>query len=55
MTTATLIAKSMVRKAREVKEDKRVSAICDTIEFLAFMTLPFIVPFMIMYFTLLNF
>jgi len=34
MSTATLIAKSMVRKAREVKEDKRVCAICDTIEFL---------------------
>jgi hypothetical protein len=47
MSTATLIAKSMVRKAREVKEDKRVCAICDTIEFLVLMTLPFALPFLV--------
>ena len=54
MTTAE-IAKSMVRKTKEIRENKQVCILCDVIEFLAFMTLPFIVPFMIIYFTLLNF
>ena len=49
MTTATLIAKSMVRKAREGIELPSVCKICDTIEFLVLMTLPFILPFGIMY------
>lgn len=53
MTTATLIAKSMVRKAREVTElvanNKLACEICDTIEFLVLMTLPFVLPFAIMY------
>jgi len=51
MTTATLFAKSMVRKAREVKENKRVCAICDTIEFLVLLTLPFALPFLVISFS----
>ena len=53
MTTATLIAKSMVRKAREVVEvvanNKKVCEICDTIEFLVLLTLPFALPFLVIY------
>ena len=48
MTTATLIAKSMVRKAREIqslKDNKIVCKACDAIEFLVLMTLPFFLPF----------
>ena len=51
MTTATLIAKSMVRKAREVNHIIRPQKrkVIETIEFLVLMTLPFILPFGIMY------
>ena len=49
MSTATYIAKSMVRKAREVAESPQVCKICDTIEFLVLMTLPFALPFMVMF------
>jgi hypothetical protein len=51
MTTATF-AKSMVRKAREIQElrDNRiVCKVCDAIEFLVLMTLPFFLPFFVMY------
>jgi len=50
MTTAA-IAKSMVRKTREVNHYLRPAKrrAVDTIEFLAFMTLPFAIPFIIMY------
>ena len=52
MTTAILKAKSMVRKAREVAEivanNRKVCQICDTIEFLVLLTLPFAIPVFIM-------
>ena len=44
MSTATLIAKSMVRKAREVTDTKFVCELCDVIEFLVLLTLPFALP-----------
>jgi len=47
MSTATLIAKSMVRKAREVQEMQFVCKLCDTIEFLVLLTLPFALPVLI--------
>ncbi len=53
MTTATMIAKSMVRKAREVVDlvtnNSKVSEFCDIIEFLVLLTLPFALPFLVMY------
>ena len=50
MTTATLIAKSMVRKAREVNHKVRPQKrkLVETIEFLVLMTLPFLLPFIVM-------
>lgn len=53
MTTAILVAKSMVRKTREVvdsiaKKDS-LCKICDIIEFLVLLTLPFALPFLVMY------
>ena len=53
MTTATMFAKSMVRKAREVNNASRKTKakIIDTIEFLVLMTLPFVVPFLVIYFS----
>lgn len=50
MTTATFIAKSMVRKAREVNHVIRPQKrkLVDTIEFLVLMTLPFLLPFIVM-------
>ena len=52
MTTATLFAKSMVRKVREVNHVIRPTKrkLIDTIEFLVLMTLPFLLPFITMYF-----
>jgi hypothetical protein len=51
MTTATFFAKSMVRKAREVNHQVRPvkRKLVDTIEFLVLMTLPFLLPFIVMY------
>ena len=53
MTTATMIAKSMVRKAREVVDlvtnNSKVSEFCNIIEFLVLLTLPFALPFLVMY------
>ena len=56
MTTATMFAKSMVRKAREVNNASRKTKakIIDTIEFLVPMTLPFVVPFLVIYFSSLG-
>jgi hypothetical protein len=53
MTTATFFAKSMVRKAREVNHQVRPvkRKLVDTIEFLVLMTLPFLLPFIVMYFS----
>ena len=53
MTTATYFAKSMVRKAREVNHYIRPQKrnMVDVIEFLVLMTLPFILPFIVMYYT----
>ena len=50
MTTATYFAKNMVRKAREVNHDLRPQKrkLVDTIEFLVLMTLPFLLPFIVM-------
>jgi hypothetical protein len=50
MTTATFFAKSMVRKAREVNHVIRPQKrkLVDTIEFLVLMTLPFLLPFIVM-------
>jgi len=50
MTTATFFAKSMVRKAREVNHVIRPQKrkLVDAIEFLVLMTLPFLLPFIIM-------
>jgi hypothetical protein len=45
MSTATYIAKSMVRKAREVSIFE--CKVCDTIEFLVLLTLPFALPVLI--------
>jgi flagellar biosynthesis protein FliP len=52
MTTATLFAKSMVRKAREINHASRKTkkSIVETIEFLVLMTLPFLLPFIIMFY-----
>ena len=52
MTTATLFAKSMVRKAREINHIVRPQKrkLVDTIEFLVLMTLPFLLPFITMYY-----
>jgi len=52
MTTATLFAKSMVRKAREINHIVRPQKrkLVETIEFLVLMTLPFLLPFITMYF-----
>ena len=52
MTTATLFAKSMVRKAREVNHIIRPQKrkVIETIEFLVLMTLPFLLPFIIMFY-----
>ena len=60
MTTVTLkVAKSMVRKAREVVEvvanNKKVCEICDTIEFLVLLTLPFALPFLVIYLSYLGY
>ena len=53
MTTATMIAKSMVRKAREVNHTVRPlkRKLVATIEFLVMMTLPFALPFIVIYFS----
>jgi hypothetical protein len=50
MTTATYFAKSMVRKAREVNHVIRPQKrkLVDAIEFLVLMTLPFLLPFIVM-------
>jgi len=50
MTTATYFAKSMVRKAREVNHVMRPQKrkLVDGIEFLVLMTLPFLLPFIVM-------
>ena len=50
MTTATLFAKSMVRKAREINHIVRPQKrkLVETIEFLVLMTLPFLLPFIVM-------
>jgi len=45
MTTAIYFAKSMVRKAREVTIFE--CKVCDTIEFLVLLTLPFALPIFI--------
>lgn len=52
MTTATLFAKSMVRKAREINHIVRPQKrkLVETIEFLVLMTLPFLLPFITMYY-----
>lgn len=52
MTTANYFAKSMVRKAREVNHIIRPQKrkLVDTIEFLVLMTLPFLLPFIIMFY-----
>ena len=52
MTTATYFAKSMVRKAREINHIVRPQKrkLVETIEFLVLMTLPFLLPFITMYF-----
>jgi len=52
MTTATLFAKSMVRKAREINHIVRPQKrkLVDIIEFLVLMTLPFLLPFITMYY-----
>jgi hypothetical protein len=51
MTTATYFAKNMVRKAREVNHVIRPQKrkLVETIEFLVLMTLPFLLPFIVMY------
>ena len=51
MTTATFFAKSMVRKARAVNNANRKTkkSIVEGIEFLVLMTLPFLLPFIVMY------
>ena len=56
MTTETFFAKSMVRKAREVNHIIRPTKrkLVDTIEFLVLMTLPFLLPFIVMYFSMWN-
>jgi len=52
MSTAIYFAKSMVRKAREVNHASRKTkrSIVDTIEFLVLLTLPFALPFGVMFF-----
>ena len=52
MTTATLFAKSMVRKAREINHIVRPQKrkLVEIIEFLVLMTLPFLLPFITMYY-----
>mgnify|MGYP000371236095 CR=1 FL=1 len=52
MTTATYFAKSMVRKAREINHIVRPTKrkLVETIEFLVLMTLPFLLPFITMYY-----
>ncbi len=51
MTTATYFAKSMVRKTREINHTIRPQKrkLVDGIEFLVLMTLPFLLPFLVMY------
>jgi len=51
MTTAILVAKSMVRKAREVIHQSRPTKrkMVDGIEFLVLLTLPFALPFLVMF------
>ena len=55
MTTATYFAKSMVRKTREINHVIRPQKrrLVETIEFLVLMTLPFFLPFGIMFLTAL--
>ena len=52
MTTAAFFAKSMVRKAREVNHIIRPQKrkVIETIEFLVLMTLPFLLPLIIMFY-----
>ena len=52
MTTAAFFAKGMVRKAREVNHIIRPQKrkVIETIEFLVLMTLPFLLPFIIMFY-----
>jgi hypothetical protein len=45
MTTAIYFAKTMVRKAREITIFE--CKVCDAIEFLVLMTLPFVLPIFI--------
>lgn len=53
MTTAIIIAKSMVRKAREVNNASRKTkkSAVNAIEFLVLLTLPFLLPFAVMILT----
>lgn len=53
MTTATLFAKSMVRKAKEVNHVLRPQKrkLVDGIEFLVLLTLPFALPFLVIAFS----
>ena len=53
MTTAIIIAKSMVRKAREVNNASRKTkkSTVNAIEFLVLLTLPFLLPFAVMILT----
>ena len=50
MATATLrVAKIMLRKARNAKENPKVCIFCDTVEFLALMIFPILVPVFIIW------
>ncbi len=56
MTTAILkVAKSMVSEIESIKEAAIISKIIDAIEFLTLLTLPILLPFVIMYLALLSY
>tara|TARA_Y100000996_G_C22503921_1_gene635571 strand:- start:550 stop:720 length:171 start_codon:yes stop_codon:yes gene_type:complete len=56
MTTAIRnIAKSMVSEIESIKEAAIISKIIEAIEFIALLSLPILLPFIIMYLALLSY
>tara|TARA_B100001559_G_scaffold320285_1_gene331993 strand:+ start:2559 stop:2765 length:207 start_codon:yes stop_codon:yes gene_type:complete len=55
MTTATMIAKSMVGKIDRLRENKSVCVFCDAVQMFTYMSLPIAIPFIIMYLAMNDF
>jgi|TARA_B110001452_G_scaffold193316_1_gene163279 hypothetical protein len=55
MSTATMIAKSMVGKIDRLRENKKVCVFCDAVQMFTYMSLPIAIPFIIMYLSMQNY